>query len=100
MEDIYEFAIDTTKLDNLIRTIKQERDNMDNAVKTIYKTFEEIGDYWEGDAYNSAKENLIKYQKPLESSVEIIDELIKILKDDKKQSKKIMNKIASMVSEE
>ena len=99
MEDIYEFAIDTDKLDNLINTIKQERDNMDNAVKTIYKTFEEIGDYWEGYAYNSAKENILQYQKPLASSVELIDELLKILNKDKEQSKKIMN-IMGMVSEE
>lgn len=100
MEEIYDFAIDTTKLDNLIHTIKIERDNMDNAVKNIYKTFAEIGDYWEGDAYNSAQENLKKYQKPLESSVELIDELIKILNKEKEQSTGVIKKITGMVSEE
>ena len=99
MEEIYDYAIDTTKLNNLISTIKLERNNMDNAVKNIYKTLEEIGSYWEGEDFNLAKESLEEYHKPLDSSIEIIDELLKILNKDYGNSKKVINNIMGMVSE-
>ena len=100
MEEIYDFAIDTTKLESLISTMKSERDNMDNAVKNIYKTLDEIGSYWEGETYNKAAQSLTRYQKPLESSIELIDEIIKLLNENNEQSTGVINKITGMVSEE
>jgi uncharacterized protein YukE len=100
MEEIYDYAIDTTKLNNLISAIKTERDNMDNAVKNIYKTIDEIGSYWEGDAYNSARDSINMYHRPLDISIEMIDELLKLLNNNYEKSTGVINKITGMVSKE
>lgn len=93
MDSTLNFAVDIDKLSNVISSISTEKNNMNEAISNIYSTLEEMGGFWEGEAYQAAKTNLESYKGSLEDSVEMIDKIISILNEDKEAGEDLKNKI-------
>ena len=93
MDSTLDFAIDIDKIDNLIATIDTEKGNMSDAISNIYSTLDDLGGFWEGEAYEAAKTNFNSYKESLNDSVEIIDNLVNIIKENKESGEELMNKI-------
>ncbi len=95
--DDFDFALDTSKLDNIITDIGTEKTNMENSINNIYEIVKDMGNHWEGETYKKAKETIEKYHNDLNSSVVLVSKIIELLNNNHKDSVTAIEKINNEV---
>ena len=94
----YDFALDTSKIENIITDLEAEKKNMSDAIANIYKIIDEMQDNWEGETYVTAKNNIENYHNGLNSSVVLVEKIISLLNSNETNAQTAINKIKKITN--